>query len=125
MSKSVPKNCLCQPVLIEKFASKLSEMRLRWECEVQQVSQNSKRLKNEFDARLDEALESFLCEMEAHRQMLHIEIERTAAARRQALDKIVAKLDEESKLCKDFVDDIEYDSIEFIQSAGELLTEGQ
>ena len=50
---------------------------------------------------------------------------RTAAARRQALDKIVAKLDEESKLCKDFVDDIEYDSIEFIQSAGELLTEGQ
>lgn len=82
-------------------------------------------MKKSFDYHLENMCETFLNEIEAHRKMLHIEIDRVAAARGKDLEQVEVKIVEEKKFLRDFVDDIEYDSIEFINSATVLQTEGE
>ena len=94
------------------------------DCEKEQLETNRRNAKQSFDFHLESILETFLNEIESHRKMLHIQIEKVGNKRKKDLKIIQNKIEEENKYVSDFFDDIEYDSIEFINSATELQTEG-
>lgn len=110
-----------EPELIKK----LGKMTVQLKSEQQQLNNNRRNMKKSFDYHLENMCETFLNEIEAHRKMLHIEIDRVAAARGKDLEQVEVKIVEEKKFLRDFVDDIEYDSIEFINSATVLQTEAK
>ena len=66
----------------------------------------------------------FLVEMEAHRKMIHFEIDEVGTQRQNEIEEILEQISPEKNITRDFIDDIEYDSVEFIKAATKLQSKG-
>ena len=62
--------------------------------------------------------------MEAHRKMIHFEIDEVGTQRQNEIEEILEQISPEKNITRDFIDDIEYDSVEFIKAAAKLQSKG-
>ena len=76
------------------------------------------------DKFFNEMINNFLIEIEAHRKMIHLEIEEVGTQRQNDIEEILEQISPEKNIVRDFMDDIEYDSVEFVAAASKLQNKG-
>ena len=56
--------------------------------------------------------------------MIHFEIDEVGTQRQNEIEEILEQISPEKNITRDFIDDIEYDSVEFIKAATKLQSKG-